>query len=70
MSDIFILVKQIDELHHIDIGNARYEIDAGFFQPCENLLSSRDGSHIDNPSKSPLARLTRAALSYFSALSF
>src|SRR5882757_4624960 len=51
MSDIFIFIKQIDELQHIDVGNARYEIDAGFFQPCENLLRSRDASHIANTSK-------------------
>ena len=51
MSDVLVFVKQIEELHHIDIWNARHEVDAGFFQSCENLLRSRDGSHIANASK-------------------
>ena len=51
-------IKQIDELQHIDVGNARHEVDAGFFQSCENLLRSRDGSHIANASKVRSARYT------------
>ena len=70
MSDVFVFVKQIDELHHIDIGNARYEVDAGFFQSCENLLRSRDGSHIANPSKVRRRALRVPASVCFNASSF
>ena len=40
MSDFLIFIKEIDQLEHVDVGNARHQIDAGLFKPAENLLRS------------------------------
>src|SRR5262245_66133223 len=45
MSDLFILVQEIDELKHVDVWNTGHQVDARFFQAGENLSRSFRGSH-------------------------